>query len=279
MAEACFTQAHVLDTGYCLAVEATMIRGGRWRVRRMHSAAVLLKHPHRGWTLWDTGYTTRFYTETRRWPFVLYPLITPAVIKPGWSAAARLKSYGISPEDIATIVISHMHADHIGGLKDFPHAQYVVTAAAWDHASGIQGWHALRRAFIPSLIPTDFACRATLLPPFDGSVLPPFGPNHDLFGDGSLILVPLPGHARGQVGALATTSRRRLFLAADSVYFTASIRDQRRPSPITNAFVDDPSAVGTTIDALYQFSKDNPDVAFLPTHCPDALREWRELEL
>jgi monoamine oxidase len=47
--------------------------------------------------------------------------------------------------------------------------------------------------------------RATLLPSFTGQRLPGLGPTHDLFGDRSLLLVSLPGHAHGQSGMLAHT--------------------------------------------------------------------------
>jgi glyoxylase-like metal-dependent hydrolase (beta-lactamase superfamily II) len=50
-----------------------------------------------------------------------------------------LQTAGLNPEDIATVLITHAHADHIGGLFDpegnlaFPDAQYFVAQKEWDY--------------------------------------------------------------------------------------------------------------------------------------------------
>ena len=116
-------------------------------------------------------------------------------------------------------------------------------------------------AYVPALMPDDFDRRAVLLPPFAGAPLGTLGPTHDLFGDGSAVLVELPGHARGQMGLLAQTLRGRIFFAADSVWLSASYRERRPPHRMTHLFIDDPVAMHGTIDRLHDFAAANPDVA------------------
>ena len=98
-----------------------------------------------------------------------------------------------------------------------------------------RGLHALSRAFIPDLLPGDFSARARFLTSFEGPSLPALGPTNDLFGDGSLLLLRLPGHACGQLGLLAHTERGRILFAADGCWQRRSIRECRPPSLSLNA--------------------------------------------
>jgi glyoxylase-like metal-dependent hydrolase (beta-lactamase superfamily II) len=95
------------------------------------------------------------------------------------------------------------------------------------------------------------------------------GPTHDLFGDESLVLAPLPGHARGQMGMLAHTTQGDALFAADACWLARSIRERQTPHPITNLLVDDPRAVRATIDQLATFAQARPDVTIIPSHCPE----------
>jgi glyoxylase-like metal-dependent hydrolase (beta-lactamase superfamily II) len=269
---------HVLDTGYCLAHESMMMQGGRRTTVACHSLVGLLRHPTEGWTLWDTGYAPWMLRATRRLPYRLYRLVTPLRIAPGGAVAAQLPRFGLTPADIKRVIISHFHADHIAGLRDFPQAEFWATAAAWADAAPRRGVNALRRAFIPSLLPPDFRQRLHLLPTFSAPPLPGLGPTADFFGDMSLQLVALPGHARGQIGALAQTTRGPVLFAADGCWLTRAARERRPPHPITRLFTDDTQAVRTTLDGLHTFMAARPDVAIIPTHCPEAYRrEVREV--
>lgn len=263
-------ECHILDTGYCDAWEHHVFRGGQRRRFDCHALVALLRHPHHGWLLWDTGYAPRLLDVTQYLPFALYRRATPLHLRPELAVAAQLGCWGLVPNDIRRVVISHFHADHIAGLRDFPQAELIALRAAYDDVATRRGLRALRRGFIPALLPDDFRARATLLPAFSGLPLPALGPTHDLFGDGSLLLVALPGHARGQIGALVQSERGRILLAADGCWLTRAIREQRPPDRITHLFVDDPRAVRATIERLHAFSRACPDVAIVPTHCPEA---------
>jgi glyoxylase-like metal-dependent hydrolase (beta-lactamase superfamily II) len=263
----------MLDTGYCLAWESHVLQGGQHRHIACHSLVALLRHPEHGWLLWDTGYAPRMLEVTRRLPFRLYRYATPLCLRPDLAVAAQLQQRGLAARDIRRVLISHFHADHIAGLRDFPAAELIASQVAYDDIASRRGLGALSRAFIPELLPEDFSSRATLLSAFEGSPLPALGPTHDLFGDGSLLLVSLPGHARGQMGLLAQTERGRILFAADGCWLRRSVRECRSPSPLTNLIVDDPRAVHTTIEKLHAFAKACPDVILVPSHCPEAFAE------
>ncbi|MEI7644401.1 MAG: MBL fold metallo-hydrolase [Chloroflexales bacterium] len=260
---------HLLDTGHCLVSAHHVMRGVPRRPMVCRSLVALIGHPQQGWTLFDTGYAPRMLAATRRLPWRLYRLATPLRIRPEQAAVRQLARYGLAVSDIRRVIISHIHADHVAGLRDFPDVPVIVSPAALASIAGLHGLAALRRAHLPALLPADLAERAAPLPAFTGPPLPHLGPTHDLFGDGSLRLMHLPGHACGQIGALAQTDRGPVLLAADGAWTCQAIREQRPPARITYLFVDDARAVDATLAALRGFSIARPEVRIVPTHCPE----------
>jgi glyoxylase-like metal-dependent hydrolase (beta-lactamase superfamily II) len=263
----------LLDTGYCLASEHHLLAGGTRRTIACHALAALLRHPDHGWLLWDTGYAPRMWDVTRGLPFRLYRYVTPLHIAPRLAVVNQVARFGLRPDDIRTVIISHFHADHIGGMMDFPRAEFVAHQAAYLDIADRRGWRALRKAFIPALLPTDFTTRLRAVADFTGPELPALGPTHDLLGDGSLLLVALPGHARGQIGMLARTARGPVLLAADGAWLTRAIRENRPPAAITHFLADDPAAMQAILARLHDFAQARPDVRLIPTHCPEVFYE------
>lgn len=263
---------HVLDTGHCLASEHHLIRGGRRQQVACHSIVALLRHPRHGWFLWDAGYAPRMWDATRRLPFRAYRWVTPLRLDPGLAAVAQLPRFGLTAADIRQVIVSHFHADHIAGLGDFPRAEIIATRAGHADVAGRTGLGALRRAFLPPLLPPDFERRAQLLGDFTGPTLGGLGPTHDLFGDGSAVLVALPGHARGQMGLLARTMRGPRFFVADSCWLTASVTANTPPHWLTHLFIDNAKQMRQTLGHLHAFAQARPEIVVVPSHCPVAFQ-------
>ena len=75
-----------------------------------------------------------------------------------------------------------------------------------------RGVDAVRRGILPRLFPDDFAARTQVIDSYPDTRLPVLGATHDLLRDGSVLLLPLRGHARGQIGALVRTVRGDVLL-------------------------------------------------------------------
>ncbi len=257
---------HLLNTGFCAASEHHLLRGAARHPTTAAAICMLLEHPTRGLVLFDTGYAPRVLEAFKTFPFSLYGRLTPVTALAEWSAAAQLERLGFHARDVHFVIASHLHADHIGGLCDFPAARIVLTRAALN-VSRLRGWRALRHAFVPDLLPADVETRAWILEDFADAPLGAFGRAHDLFGDGMVRLVRLPGHARGQIGAYLPTEN--VLLVADGAWSMRAIRDNHPPDalPLHIAF-DNAKQTLETLGKLHRFHLEHPAVRLLPTHCP-----------
>lgn len=258
---------HILDTGYCTVSEHMIIHGGRHSPIECHSLVGLLHHPHHGWGLWDTGYAPRMLDAARGWPFGLYRYATPLHIQV--PIIDQLAQFNLHVEDIRWIILSHLHADHVAGLHDFPHARLILSAKAFHDARKRQGLNALRRAIIPALLPDNFTQRGALIERFNAAPITGLGANYDLFGDGSLRLVELGGHACGQLGLLVQTLEREIFFAADAAWLSQSVRENRLPHPLTYAIVDNIADLRASLLRVHLLHRLRPDITIIPTHCPE----------
>src|SRR5258708_22506163 len=115
---------------------------------------------------------------TRRLPFLLYRYAMPLRVNPELTVTRQLANRGIAPGDIRRILISHFHADHIPGLRDFPGAELIASRDGYDDIAARRALSAISRAFIPDLLPGVFLERVNLAARFDGPSLPALGPTH-----------------------------------------------------------------------------------------------------
>ena len=181
---------------------------------------------------------------------------------------AQLDRIGIKPSTISRVIVSHFHADHIGGLRDFRDSSLIASRLALDDVRKARGFAALRRAFVPALMPNS-SHQFELIDSFASEPLAPFGATHDVLGDGSVRLVWLPGHARGQVGLFAQTVVGPVLFAADGAWTSEAIRENRPPAPLALRLVGHPRETVKTLQNLHEFAQANPNVWIIPTHCPE----------
>ena len=263
----------LMSDGWCEQLEHIACRGGKFRRIRFASMFALIRHPQFGPIIFDTGYTSRFFSETRRFPEKFYRLVTPVQLNEAGDVAAQLQARGIAPGEVRHVIVSHFHADHIGGLKDFPNAKFHCTRAAFDSVKPLRGWRAVKHAFLPGLMPSDFQERAVFAEDAPLVRLPashaPFAEARDLFGDGSLLAVDLPGHAAGQLGVfLTTTDGRDCLLAAYACWLSRQYQKCLMPHAIVRLLVDWP-AYQITLQKLHQLHLNRPALRIIPAHCAE----------
>ena len=257
--------------GYCLSKESHAIRGGKNRDIKFHALFGLIHHPDKGLILFDTGYTPEFYRATRNFPSKIYALATKVHIKPEETVAVQLQRLQISPEEIKHVIISHFHADHIGGLKDFPNAYFYCSRLAYEEVLRTNKTWAFRKGILMTLIPEDFGRRVKFVEEFaPSSIHSIMGREYDLFRDQSLLLYDLPGHARGQLGLRIQTAKKEYFLIADVCWLKKSYKEMVLPNPVVRLFFDSWKDFKTTLGKVHQFHLSYPSSVIVPTHCEES---------
>jgi len=269
-------QVSWFKTGYCTHPEAIALRGGRWKSVEFPALVALIQHPTIGNILFDTGYSERFFQETKQFPNRIYALTTLVYLQPEESVINQLKQQAIAPESIRYIVISHFHADHIGGLADFPNAQFICAQSAYDAVKQKTGLWAVKAGFLAGLLPPDFEQRVHFVEQKKQvSALPEwFETGFDLFGDRSIIAIELPGHATGQLGLMFVDKTEQCyFLVADACWSSRAYQELLAPQAIAQLIFSDAKTYGITLKKLHELHKKHPEIRIVPTHCADF---WRE---
>jgi glyoxylase-like metal-dependent hydrolase (beta-lactamase superfamily II) len=261
-----------LEAGHCFHPEVIVIQGGRLAKRKFPSTVAVIEHPREGVILFDTGYSQRFHEQTRKFPERLYAMVTPVHVRPEESAAAQLAARGIAARDVTHVVLSHFHADHVAGVGDFPRARYSYLRSGWDGVRELSGLGAVAAGFLRGLLPGDFEARSRPIASEkmrEGAALAPFSAGFDLFDDGSVVLVELPGHAKGHAGLFVRSDAGPFFLVADACWLARAYQDLKMPSPIARLIMHDSAAYRRTLEGIRQLSREQPGVRVVPCHCSD----------
>lgn len=254
--------------------------GGGFRWMEIPALFATIVHPTEGLLLWDTGYAPRFFEATRRFPWRVMRYATPADIEEKDAVIAQLPAMGFDPGEVRGIILSHFDPDHFGGLRDFPDVPIYCSWRAWSDVRDRHGLSAVRARLLPDHLPEDIAGRLRLLPDPKGPPISAFEASLDLFADGSIRLVELPGHAPGQLGAFL---RRKsdgadIFLAADGCWNVAALEASGYRGGAHRILAVDKKAQDETYRKLRTLHQDWPELRIIPSHCPRAWREDGEYE-
>jgi glyoxylase-like metal-dependent hydrolase (beta-lactamase superfamily II) len=181
-------------------------------------SSALLRH-HQANVLFDTGCHPAVAEDPEgRWGG-LAKLMVP-VMKPGEHVLTGLAGLGLGPDDIDVVINSHLHPDHCGCNAFFRKATFLVHAdeLAAARAAGSEASGYLAADWDQPM-------------PFDA-----VAGQRDVLGDGRIVLLPLPGHTPGSMGALARLDRSGTFLlAGDTVSLRATLDTGTIPRNTWNA--------------------------------------------
>lgn len=269
---------HILKSGACRHPAASTRAGASLRPAVYPALVGLILHASEGAILFDTGYDPAFFAATRSFPERLYRWTTPVDLSPGEAAVDQLARFGLKPQDVRAVVVSHFHGDHVAGLHAFPEAALYCARAGLEQVKQPGRIARVRRGVLSALVPEALAKRARFFEDLPrvalGPDLQPFGDGADLFGDGSLAAVELPGHCPGHWGlVLRDETDQGVFLVADAAWSRAAIRDDAPPPRLTTALLGHTQTYRATLSALNALWTRNPNLRLTPSHCPEAASE------
>lgn len=248
----------LFKVGQCAHFESMLFRGGAWKSVRIPAIVGLVEHPNET-LLIDTGYAPRFFEATKTFPEKLYALTTPVVVEQ--SLSERLGNTSVD-----FIFITHFHADHIGGLRDFPHASFIASRKGYEAISDAKTSRCskLTKALLPALLPEDFAQRVLFIEDLPRVELPtslhPFTHGYLLLE--KYFVIALEGHALGHYGIVVGET----FFIADAIWDMKTLTQNRFPHPLTSFIMEDSVAYKQTVKKLQTLHVNNPTLRLIATH-------------
>lgn len=226
-------------------------------------AAIAVKHPA-GLLVLDPGFGESIADDLHRAGPVVMAVMGTERTK--ISTVEALRRAGLRVEDVRFAAITHAHWDHTGGLGDLTHAKVLVARPELEWAQPFTQYfdhgvmtHHLKRAK-----------ERMFVFDFKGPAIDGFSGSFDLFGDGAVIAVPMPGHTPGSTGFLVRGRGGVTWLFSGDTTWT--FRGVELPAHKTlRAFDSDLEALSSSIGRLHAFLENRPDVKVIPAHDGDAL--------
>lgn len=249
------------NSAFVDAPERFVLRCGRWQRVRLKVRYGVFRHPEAGLVLIDTGYGPRVTEGPRSLALRLYNAVFgPELLEEGRPETV-LRKLGATPEDVKVIILSHFHADHISTLHLFPQARVFAKSRMLERVPNRSAWQNLRHGVFSELLPDGLSARIIDVDGFGMQDAPlGLGTGRDLFGDGSVLAIDLPGHAEGHFGLCFATLPVPLLYAVDVQWLLAALPRKRQPGLPASLIAHDRKAAAESARRVLAFQQADGDV-------------------
>jgi glyoxylase-like metal-dependent hydrolase (beta-lactamase superfamily II) len=220
-----------------------------------------------GLVVFDTGQDRRSVTDPDYFPGGLagwaFRRLARFGIGAGDTLPAQLTGIGLSADHVAVAVISHLHQDHIGGIRDLPNARLLADHRELDtldashpELTGVLVQHLTGPGITWEPVRAD--------QPLD-AWFAPFETGFDVFGDGTLTLVSTPGHTPGSLSMIVRRAGLPpLMLVGDLSYDVSGIDELTIPG------VGERDALRESMRRVAALRARHPELVILAAHDPNA---------
>jgi glyoxylase-like metal-dependent hydrolase (beta-lactamase superfamily II) len=193
----------VLDLGaLTLPKETVVFMGGSERIA-VPIPGFVVEHPE-GNVLFDSGFPEECLTDSAHFEGMdVYDIH----MGPENHVVEQIRLAGLDPASIRYVVQTHLHWDHVGGIGQFPDAEFLVHKDDWDFAHD-PDWY----------VGYAYPLKDIDRPGVNWTFLEtsPDGSMHDIYGDGRIRLQVSPGHSPGQLSLIAKLDDSTVMLCGDA---------------------------------------------------------------
>lgn len=231
-------------------------RGGSYFDKRDFSMiALLVRHP-KGDLLIDAGLGRNSNNHFKKMP--LYFQLTTD-FAPGQSAADQLKKAGYDQKSLKAILLTHAHWDHTSGIEDFVETPVWVNKEEHYFITGGNELSALIRSF-PNVQYKEYT--------FKNIPYLNFSESYDIYGDGSIVIVPAPGHTPGSIIIFITLpDGQRFAMIGDLAWQREAIyKCEERPWPQRTLGDYNPKQVRENLLKMAAIAERFPQITIVPAH-------------
>ncbi len=223
---------YAMDCGRIDLLDLGVFASGGEYDGRQHSAAVMcfmVSHPD-GDLVWDAGLPDALNAQEDGVTNPPFHLAVPNTM------ASQLEEIGVSPADIEYFTASHSHFDHVGNAGMFAGSTFLVDANEREYMFRDEA-RADEESF-PLVAPLEESETKT----FDGDL--------DVFGDGSVIILDMPGHTPGHKSLLVNLDNAGPVLLTGDLYHLIESRERR----IVPAFNFDEAQTRASMDRFEEIA-------------------------
>lgn len=169
--------------------------------REFSDNCYLIRHG-KDWFLWDSGMSDAI-ADKPDGVVAGGGILTLYVRK---TLQSQLTELGIAPTDVTLVAFSHFHGDHVGNANLFTAAKVLVQRAEYDAAFGPD--------------PAKYGFNPALYGKLKDNPTTKLEGDHDVFGDGSVMIIATPGHTPGHQSLLVRLPQQgAVILSGDMVHF------------------------------------------------------------
>lgn len=170
-------------------------------------SAYLIEHP-RGVILIDTGWHSAVRTHPQKHLGPIHYLVNKPYQMEGEAINEQLNRLGYQDSDIDFLIFTHLHTDHVSGLKLIPGVKKIlVSEPEWKQANSDKLVY--RSKFWKGLPMNTFK--------YSNTGIGPEGLSYDLFDDDSLVIISTPGHTNGLCSVMIRNKEGKFVLMCSDV--------------------------------------------------------------